>query len=617
MQTDKNTIVGMVLLAILFFAYFYFSNQQNAAIQAKEKHDKDSIELITQKQLKLRDTSAINKEFLKRDTADKLTAAGDFTTAALGTEQFTTVENEVIKITFSNKGGSVKGVELKKYNSSVNGKPIVLGANANDKISYNINTGNNNANAVTNLYFGQPSIIKNADGSQTVSFTIAAKNGQSLTHQYIIKPNSYLIDWNINMNGADKLLSNGNVNILWNWTTTQNEKSNLYERQMSNICFSEDNKFDYISSHNDHTLEKPAQWMSFVQQFFNTTLIAKNNFASGGVKWERSTEKDTTNTLAKIEANLQMHVPVNSQASIPMQLYYGPNDYHTLEKLNNGMDGIINLGRDVYSFVRPVNMYVIMPVFGFFAKLISNFGWAILLLTLFIRLFTAPLMYGSYLSGAKMKVLRPELDELKKKHGADQQAFAMDQMKVFREAGVNPLGGCIPALLQIPIFFALYSFFNSNISLRGESFLWSHDLSSYDVIAQLPFSIPFGFGDHISLFTITAVLTSFAISLYNIGNQPTQDNPAMKYMPYIFPFMMLFFFNRLPSALTWYYTVSNTITLLLQFVIQTYIIDHAKILAKMKETRTQPKKQSKWQERYAQVMETQKKVESMKNKNGK
>jgi YidC/Oxa1 family membrane protein insertase len=210
--------------------------------------------------------------------------------------------------------------------------------------------------------------------------------------------------------------------------------------------------------------------------------------------------------------------------------------------------------------------------------------------------------------------LRPELDVLKKKHGEDQQAFAMDQMKLFREAGVNPLGGCIPALLQIPIFFSLYSFFNSNISLRGQSFLWSHDLSSYDVIAKLPFSIPLGFGDHISLFTITAVLTSFAISLYNIGNTPTQDNPAMKYMPYIFPFMMLFFFNRLPSALTWYYTVSNSVTLLLQFVIQTYIIDHKKILAKMKDVRSKPKTKSKWQERYAQVMETQKKIESMKEK---
>lgn len=614
MQTDKNTVIGMVLLAVLFIAYFYFSNQQQVAIQAKEKHDKDSIQNAIQKQMKLQDTSALNREFLKKDSVDKLSAAGDFTTAALGKEELTTIENEVIKVTFTNKGGAVKSVQLKKYNSSVDGTPVVLGGNPNDKLSYQINTGNNSSNWVGNLFFPTPIIQTASDNTQTINFTIAAKNGQSLTHQYIVKPNSYAIDWNINMNGADKLLSNGNLNFEWNWQTTQKEKSNLYERQMSNICFSEDNQFDYISSHKEHTFEKPAQWVSVVQQFFNTTLIAKNSFASGGIKFERSTEKDTTNTLANVETKLQLKVPINSTATVPLQLYYGPNDYQVLKKLDNGMDNIINLGRDVYSFVRPINKYVIMPVFDFFAKLISNLGWAILLLTLFIRLFTAPLMYGSYLSGAKMKVLRPELDVLKKKHGEDQQAFAMDQMKLFREAGVNPMGGCIPALLQIPIFFSLYSFFNSNISLRGQSFLWSHDLSSYDVIAKLPFSIPFGFGDHISLFTITAVLTSFAISLYNMGNTPTQDNPAMKYMPYIFPFMMLFFFNRLPSALTWYYTVSNSVTLLLQFVIQTYIIDHEKILAKMKEVRSKPKTKSKWQERYAQVMETQKKIESMKEK---
>jgi len=604
----------MVLLAILFFAYFYFSNQQNAAYQAKEKHDLDSIALVKQSQMKLQDTSAINKEFLKKDSIEKLSAAGDFTTAGIGKEELTTIENDVIKVTFTNKGGAVKQVELKKYNSSFDGKPVVLGGTPDDKLSYQINTGNNSSNFVSNLYFPTPLIQTASDNTQTISFTIASKNGQSLTHQYVIKPNSYAIDWNINMNGADKLLSNGNLNFDWKWQTQQNEKSNLYERQMSNICFSEDNQFDYISRNKEHTFEKPAQWVAVVQQFFNTTLIAKNNFASGGVKWERSLDKDTTNTLAMVETNLQIKVPIASSATIPLQLYYGPNDYKVLKKLDNGMDNIINLGRDIYSFVRPINKFVIMPVFDFFIKLVSNFGWAILLLTLFIRLFTAPLMYGSYLSGAKMKVLRPELDLLKKKHGTDQQAFAMDQMKLFREAGVNPLGGCIPALLQIPIFFSLYSFFNSNISLRGQSFLWSHDLSSYDVIAKLPFSIPMGFGDHISLFTITAVLTSFAISLYNIGNTPTQDNPAMKYMPYIFPFMMLFFFNRLPSALTWYYTVSNTVTLLLQFVIQTYIIDHDKILAKMKEVRTKPKSKSKWQERYAQVMETQKKIESMKDK---
>ena len=213
-----------------------------------------------------------------------------------------------------------------------------------------------------------------------------------------------------------------------------------------------------------------------------------------------------------------------------------------------------------------------------------------------------------------MKVLRPEIEQLKAKYGTDQQQISMEQMRLFREAGVNPLGGCMPALLQIPIFFALYSYFSSNIDLRGESFLWVKDLSSYDVLVHLPFTVPFGFGDHISLFTLTAVATSFLISIYNMAMTPQQDNPAMKYMPYIFPFILLFVFNRLPSALTWYYTVSNLITLGIQFVIQNYIIDHEKILAQMSEKRKAPKKQSKFQERYQQMVESKKKIQDMKQK---
>jgi YidC/Oxa1 family membrane protein insertase len=215
-----------------------------------------------------------------------------------------------------------------------------------------------------------------------------------------------------------------------------------------------------------------------------------------------------------------------------------------------------------------------------------------------------------------MKVLRPELDVLKKKLGDDQQAYAMQQMKLFREAGVNPLGGCIPALLQIPIFFALYSFFNSEISLRGQNFLWASDLSSYDIVAMLPFEIPF-YGDHVSLFTITAVITSFLISIYNMSMTPDQSNPVLKYMPYIFPFILLFIFNRLPSALTWYYTVSNLITLILQLIIQKYIIDHDKILAKMSEVRKKPKEKTKWQQKYEQMMDSQKKVQDLKQRTGK
>ena len=213
-----------------------------------------------------------------------------------------------------------------------------------------------------------------------------------------------------------------------------------------------------------------------------------------------------------------------------------------------------------------------------------------------------------------MRALRPELDQLKKRLGGDQQGYAMEQMKLFREAGVSPLGGCMPALLQIPIFFALYSYFGSTIELRGQSFLWAKDLSSYDVIAHLPFSIPFGFGDHLSLFTLTAVATSFLISIYNMAMTPQQDNPAMKYMPYIFPFILLFVFNRLPSALTWYYTVSNIITLGIQFILMNYIIDHDKILAEIDAKRKAPKKQSKFAERYTQMMEQQKKLQEMRQK---
>ena len=256
-----------------------------------------------------------------------------------------------------------------------------------------------------------------------------------------------------------------------------------------------------------------------------------------------------------------------------------------------------------------------MPIFNLISSFVGSFGIVILLLTVFIRLITAPLMYGSYVSGAKMKILRPELDALKKKFGDDQQGFAMAQMKFNKEAGVNMLGGCLPAILQIPIFFALYSFFNTNIAVRGQAFLWSNDLSVYDTIASWHTSV-IGV-NHISLFTITAVLTSFLISIYNMGNTPTQDNPALKYMPYIFPFILFFVFNNLPSALTWYYTVSNLITLILQVVIQKFIINHDKLIADIEQRRKNPKvkEKTKWQSRYEEMMETQKKVQSLKAKN--
>jgi YidC/Oxa1 family membrane protein insertase len=609
MKTDKNTVIGFVLLGLLFFAYFWFSNkQQNEMLAIKQKQE-DSIRRVAAANIKASDTLTAKIDSLHRDSVSRVSAAGDFTTAAIGTEQLVTLENKVMKVTFTNKGGQVRKVELKNYKSSVDGKQVVLSEQS--QIGYAINTSANQSAQTNNLFFAASQPVTNADKSQSVSFTLTGANGETVIHQYILKEDNYMLDWNVSMNGADKLLSQGLLNVNWRAETFQLERTTDYERQMSNICFSEGNEFDYISAKNEWKFEKPIQWVSVVQQFFNSTLVAKNNFTTGQIQWSRKT--DSSRALATADVSLQAKLPVSASLSVPFQLYYGPSEYGILKNQAPEMDKIVNLGRDMYSFVRPINKYIIMNVFDFFAGFVKNYGWVVLLLTLFIRIVTAPLTYSSYLSGAKMKVLRPELDELKKKFGSDQQGFAMEQMKLFREAGVNPLGGCIPALLQIPIFFALYSFFNSNISLRGQEFLWSHDLSSYDSIAHLPFTIP-AFGDHISLFTITAVATSFLISIYNMSMTPTQDNPALKYMPYIFPFMLLFIFNKLPSALTWYYTVSNVVTLGLQFVIQNYIIDHDKILAKIEVKRKTPKTKSKWQERYEQMMESQKKIQDLKDK---
>jgi YidC/Oxa1 family membrane protein insertase len=603
MNTDKNTVIGFVLLAGLFFAYFWFTNKQQNELETYKKHFDDSVAMVK--------SAAQKVEALKAATLVDSTvkaSATDSLKVDSVKEQLVVLENEVVKVTLTNKGGQVANVLLKNYTNS-NKQQVVLGDSTS--LNYPINIANNQSAQINQLLFQQVEVLPTENGVQKLAFTLTTPTGNTIKHLFSLAPKQYNIDWTIQLNGADQLLTNRQLNVLWEAHSFKQESTLNYERQMSNICFSEGKEFDYISSKTTWTFEKPVQWVGLVQQFFNTTLIAKSDFASGKIDWQRRV--DSSNSLAAMQTQLQTKLDGNN-ATLALALYYGPNDMSILKTQAPEMDKIVNLGRDLYSFVRPINKYIISPVFDFFAGFVSNYGWVVLLLTIFIRLVTSPLTYSSYLSSAKMKVLKPELDEVKKKFGDDQQGFAMEQMKLFREAGVNPLGGCIPALLQIPIFFALYSFFNANISLRGQAFLWSKDLSSYDVIATLPFTIPMGFGNHISLFTLTAVITSLIMSVYNMSMTPTQDNPALKYMPYIFPFMLLFIFNSLPSALTWYYTVSNIVTLLLQFIIQKFIINHDKILAEIQVKRKTPKKKSNWQEKYEQMMDAQKKVQNLKDK---
>jgi len=606
MGMDRNTVIGFVLLGLLLFTYLFTATKNNQQLERQRLRAADSLVTVKKLQEVLQ---------VKQDSAKVKVASGDsltgFNKAIGGTEKLLTIENDLLKIVFSNKGAQPREVLLKNYKLYDSSLVQLVDSSMNNRLTYPINTATNQTAQISDLYFNDPGVEKSADGTQTITYTLPTPSGVTIQHQYVIRPGSYLVDWNLTSTGATQLFSQNNLNIDWHSEMKKTQTSVYYEKRLANVCFSTDNEFDYISSKTEKTFDKPVQWIAVVQQFFNRTLIAKNGFESGNIHWLRESS-DTSYLLGTADVHLQAKMP-GSAATLNFQWYYGPNDYTILKKAGPNMDRIVDLGRDMYSFVRPINVYIIMPVFDFFKKFVSSYGIVILLLTLFIRLLTSPLVYSSYLSGAKMKALRPEIDILKKKTNGDQQQMGVEQMKLFREAGVNPLGGCIPALLQIPIFFALFSFFNSNVALRGQSFLWAHDLSIYDVVVKLGFSIP-AYGDHISLFATLAVITSFLISLYGMSMTPDQSNPAMKYMPYIMPVMLLLFFNRLPAALTWYYTVSNVITLMLQFVIQNYIIDHDKILAKLQANRTKPKTKPKWQERFEQMQEAQKKIQQSKGK---
>lgn len=620
MKFDRNTVIGFVVLAALFFGYFYYNNQEQAAFQkqkAEEQRIKDSIDAAKAPKI---DPIAKQADSLKNDSITSQIKAGGFPVAKSAAEQLVYAENEVFKVAFTTHGGQPKWVELKNYKNQDSGLVKLAGTDF-DKISYTVNTGDKTTDETANLLFSKIDSVKNADGSTTYSLSTQSNDSASaasITHQFTVKKNDYMIDFSVKMKGADKLLTGGTMNLSWQYTAAQQESSVSYERENTQVGYVLDDEFDYhtIAKTNDKIFDDKVKWVGVRQRFFFTILVAKNNFSSGKIEWNIPSSTDT-NIIVQSTTNLKVPVPVQSDAGADFSIYYGPSEYHGLKKYDMKFEQLVNLGQGIYSFVRPLNKYFMLPIFDFIRGFVSNYGLVIALLTLLIRLLISPLTYSSYLSGAKMKALRPEIAKLKEKFGDDQQQISVEQMKLFREAGVNPLGGCIPALLQIPIFFALFSFFNSEVGLRGAEFLWSSDLSAPDMVIQfgdIPV-ISFLFGNHISMFNVTAVITSFLISVYSMSMTPDQSNPVMKYLPYIFPIFLLFFFNRLPSGLTWYYTVSNLITLLLQFVIQNYIIDHDKILAKIEANRKKPKTKSKWQERMEQMQEQQKQMKEMQKKN--
>lgn len=450
--------------------------------------------------------------------------------------------------------------------------------------------------------------------------------GKSISYIYSILPDNYHIRYEIKMNGFAGDVTPENVMLNWKTDLKQTERLLSEQRRVSTVFFKGVGKgYDYLSemSNDDIKPDLDLDWVAFKQSYFSSILIPDQPFSQNGSKLEiiNYEESDPRNTshIKNYEANLNLNIDNTANGSVAMNWFFGPNDYYLLASYGNEMEDIVNLGWGIF---RWVNIYAIQPIFTYLANTGMNLGIAILLLTIFVKLLLTPIQWKMYTSSAKMRILKPEIDELNKKYPNkdDGMKKQMEMMTLYRESGASPLAGCVPMLIQMPILFAVFRFFPSTFDLRQQSFLWAEDLSSFDSIASLPFNIPF-YGDHVSLFTLLMAGTTLVYTILNSSNMqtPTQPGmPNMKVIMYIFPVMMIFFFNNFASGLSYYYFLSTLVSILTMIMIKEFFVDEEKLKAKMaaKKANNQKSgekgKKSKFQERLEQMQKMQQ--EKMKQK---
>jgi YidC/Oxa1 family membrane protein insertase len=572
---DKNSLLGFGLLMALLIGYTFYSQQTEKVMRAQATADS-----LTNA---LKNPSA-PLPLATTDTNKKIVDSNLVIANAPSLE--TVLENKDIAITFNSLGASPTKALLKNFKTAL-GKNLYV---FNDKQLYSIAYKGSNGALINSTQMPTIGVLND----RTLTYTMS--NGATLA--YTLPDSGYMMEVQFNANNT--LDKSQPISLNWQSVAPQTEYNAANEMQYNQIAYEETQDgadFNTITEDKKREFKDGVNYLCYKQHYFNTTFLAPKG--APFIKSDAFTKptNDTSNsTVTALNASLN----ANGGEQLHFQIYAGPNDYKILKSFNRNLEEIIPLGYGLMSFVKYINKWLIMPIFNALSKVISNYGLIILILTFIVRLLMAPITYKSYVSGAKMKILKPELDALRAKHGDDQQAFGVAQMALFRSAGVSPLGGCLPALAQLPIFFALLSFFPNAIELRQKSFLWTKDLSNFDSIASIP-NIPF-YGDHISLWTILFVITSLILAIYNMGmTSADNSNPALKYLPFIMPVLFLGIFNKLPAALTFYYFVSNVITILLQWVIQKFIINHDKLEAEMTANKSKTPKQSKLMERMAEM----------------
>lgn len=588
------------------------AQEEQAQKIKQEKIDKakKAKEVATKQVLQTVVDTTVNDTVKLQKLAGALGSFAYSATLPSAKESFTTIENELVTLKIANKGGYIAEAVLKNYKKfeKNSGQLVELIKNNNANFNLELQTKDNRVLNTKDLFF-EPTLTKNGN-DQILSMKLKSGANEFLEYKYVLKANDYMLDFDVRSQGLSKVLNTSKAaDLQWDLKTYRNEKSVSYENRYAEIYFENDGKVDYagLGKQEDETLEK-ATFVAYKQHFFSSILLSQTPIENVKVSSTDLVNDDKIDTVFTKQFKTTLPLAFkNGELDYKMNWYYGPTDYKILNNYEKNIEDIVPLGWGIFGWI---NKLIFIPLFGFLSSFMG-LGIAIIVFTIIIKIAMSPITFKSFLSQAKMKVLRPEITELNEKFAKDPMKKQQETMKLYNKAGVNPMAGCIPALIQLPFMYASFQFFPSAIELRQKGFLWAEDLSSFDQIFKLPFNIPL-YGDHVSLFPILAAIAIFFYMKMTSGDQAMAQPPQegmpdmgkiMKVMIYLSPIMMLIFFNSYGSGLSLYNFISNLITIGIMLVIKKYFIDSDKIHAQIQENKTKPKTESKFQRKMREMME--------------
>lgn len=604
---DRQSMLGLFLIGLILIGFSILNAPSDEEI-AQLKRQQDSIAQVENAAViaaaQLKSAKALSKTPVQELGGDSIlndsikqiriqNQLGDFASAASGKEELVTIENNVMKVTLSSLGGSVKTVELKKYKTS-EGKPVQLFEG--DSTDFGLNFFAQNRSISTNNLYFQPQgkgFVVSGNDSNTLAFRLnAGSPDRYIEYLYSLRADDYILGFNVNFEGVhDVIASNTSfVELNWSQQLQKQEKDMNAERINSTIYYmfaDEDKEVDYLSETEDESeeIKTKLKWVSMKQQFFTHVLVAEKAFDKP-TRLETISGEEGDKFVKQMNVIFTLPYNHNQRENFAMHFYIGPNHYQLLKKAGDNLEKQIPLGWGIFGWV---NRFLVIPIFNFLNSFDWSYGIIILILTIVIKVMLLPLTYKAYLSQAKMKVLKPEIDEIQAKNKEEPMKLQQEMMALYKKAGVSPLGGCLPMLLQLPILIAMFRFFPQSIELRQEGFLWAKDLSTYDSILDLPFSI-WGYGDHVSLWTLLMTISTLVITKVNSGAAMT--NPQMKWMMYLMPIVFLGVFNNYSAGLSYYYFLANMISIGQQLLFKNFV-DEDEIHRKIQENKKRPVSQTK------------------------